>query len=214
MKNNKKWIIVGILFLVAIVYTLCVKYVDVGKIGPESSEVGFQSINKAFIDSVGYQENWYKITKYLGYIPFLFVAFYGFIGLKQLIEKKSIQKVDKKLIFLGLFYILVGITYIFFEKVIINYRPVILEEGLEASYPSSHTMLALTIALSSIMIQNDYIKNEFLGKMLKIGTILLLLILVVGRTLSGVHWITDIIGGIIISFLLVSVYKACIQDNR
>ena len=214
MKIKKKWKIVCILLLIAIIYTLLVKYVDVKSIGPEGSKVGFAGINKFFLDKVGYQEIFYKVTKYLGLLPFLLVAFYAFVGLKQLIKEKSIKKVDKKIICLGLFYILVGITYVFFEKVIINYRPIILEEGLEASYPSSHTLLALTICLSSLMIQNDYIKDELIQSIMKIGTIALLIILVLGRLLSGVHWFSDIIGGIIISLFLVSIYKALIKEEK
>lgn len=214
MKIKKKWKIVCILLLIAIIYTLLVKYVDVKSIGPEGSKVGFAGINKFFLDKVGYQEIFYKVTKYLGLLPFLLVAFYAFVGLKQLIKEKSIKKVDKKIICLGLFYILVGITYVFFEKVIINYRPIILEEGLEASYPSSHTLLAITICLSSLMIQNDYIKDELIQSILKIGTIALLIILVLGRLLSGVHWFSDIIGGIIISLFLVSIYKALIKEEK
>lgn len=214
MKIKKKWKIVCILLLIAIIYTLLVKYVDVKSIGPEGSKVGFASINKFFLDKVGYQEIFYKVTKYLGLLPFLFVAFYAFVGLKQLIKEKSIKKVDKKIICLGLFYILVGITYVFFEKVIINYRPIILEEGLEASYPSSHTLLAITICLSSLMIQNNYIKDELIQSIMKIGTIALLIILVLGRLLSGVHWFSDIIGGIIISLFLVSIYKALIKEEK
>lgn len=214
MKNKKKWIVVIVLLICAIVYTLAVKFFDVAPIGPEGSRVGFQTINKIVRDTIGYHEIFYKITKYLGIIPFLYVAFYGFTGGMQLIKGKSLKKVDKRLILLGGFYVLVGITYIFFEKVIINYRPVILEEGLEASYPSSHTVLAITICLSSLLIQNYYIKNKTLQKIGKIGTILLMICLVVGRILSGVHWISDIIGGIIISLYLVSCYYACIKEEK
>lgn len=214
MKLKKKWLIVLIFFIVALIYTICVKTIDVGSIGPEGSMVGFQTINNWFKNTVGYQELFYKLTKYLGIVPFLIVAFYGIIGIKQFIERKSILKVDKKILYLGIFYILVGITYIFFEKVIINYRPVMLENVLEASYPSSHTMLAYTICISSLLIQNTYIKNETLQKILKIGTILLLVILIVGRCLSGVHWFSDIIGGILISQFLVSIYQALIEEEK
>ncbi|MBR2827645.1 MAG: phosphatase PAP2 family protein [Bacilli bacterium] len=214
MKLKKKWMMVLIFFLIALIYTICVKTIDVGKIGPEGSVVGFQTLNNWFKNTVGYQELFYKISKYLGIIPFLLVAFYGIIGVKQLIEKKTIAKVDKKILYLGIFYVLVGITYLFFEKVIINYRPVILEDVLEASYPSSHTMLAYTICISSLLIQNSYIKNETLQKILKIGTILLLLGLIISRSLSGVHWISDIIGGILISQFLISIYQALIKEEN
>ena len=214
MKIKKKWLVVIVLFITALIYTLAVKFIDVKPIGPNSSKVGFALINNFFKETFSFNEAFYKITKYLGIIPFLLIAFYAFIGISQLIKRKSILKVDKKILFLGLFYILVGITYLFFEKVIINYRPILLENILEASYPSSHTMLALTICLSSLLIEDKYIKNENLSKIIKILTIALLILLVVGRIISGVHWISDIIGGIIISLFLVSIYYALIKEEK
>ena len=115
---------------------------------------------------------------------------------------------------LGFFYILLGIVYIFFEKVIINYRPVILENELEASFPSSHTMLAICICLSSLLISKYYIKDKKLLNILNKCTWALMIILVIGRTLSGVHWLTDIIGGILISLCLVSLYYTMILPNK
>ena len=202
------------LFVICIVYTLIVKFVNVQAIGPNGSSVGLATINQFFKDLFNYNETWYKITKYLGYLPFLLVAFYGCIGLSQLIKKKELLKVDKELIALGIFYIMVGATYIFFEKVIINYRPVLMDGVLEASYPSSHTMLALCICASSMFISKKYIKNEKMNNLLTIGSGALMVILVVGRMLSGVHWFTDIVGGILISCFLLSIYNDSFLNAR
>ena len=208
IKNLKKISI--LLFLLAIIYTILVKYVDVQPIGPKGSVVGFATLNHTFQKIVGENTTWYKITKYLGILPFFYVLSYGLIGLKQLIEYKKIDKIDKKIIALGCFYIIVGIVYILFEKVVINYRPVLEDGLLEASYPSSHTLLAVCVCLSAIFMNHYYIKDIFLRKGLNIGTLLLMLILIIGRALSGVHWISDIIGGIIISlFLVSSFYTIC-----
>lgn len=214
--NKKKNVLILVIsmFILALVYTLLVKNVDTKAIGPGGSVVGFSSLNKWFHDLFSYSSFWYKLTKYLGFIPFLFVAYYGLCGLLQLIDKKSIAKVDKKIICLGIFYVLVGITYIFFEKVIINYRPVMLEGELEASYPSSHTMLAVCICLSSLLISKDYIKNIKIRKIINDITWLLMIVLVVGRSLSGVHWISDIIGGVIISLFLVSIFYYSIFEEK
>lgn len=214
--NKKKNVLILVIsmFILALVYTLLVKNVDTKAIGPGGSVVGFSSLNKWFHDLFSYSSFWYKLTKYLGFIPFLFVAYYGLCGLLQLIDKKSIAKVDKKIICLGIFYVLVGITYVFFEKVIINYRPVMLEGELEASYPSSHTMLAVCICLSSLLISKDYIKNIKIRKIVNDITWLLMVVLVVGRSLSGVHWISDIIGGVIISLFLVSIFYYLIFEEK
>ena len=213
MNKRKNIIIVVLLFFIAVLYTILVKFVDVKSIGPNTSSVGFSTVNGFFHDILGLNMTWYKITKYLGLVPFLFVAFYGLNGVIQLLKNKSLKKVDKRLLFLGGFYILVGITYLFFEKVIINYRPVLMDGVLEASYPSSHTMLAICICLSSLLISKYYVKDNYL-KIFNIFTILLMIILVVGRFLSGVHWFSDILGGIIISLFLVSLFNLYIFEKK
>lgn len=204
-KNNLLKISLSLLCL-SIIYTFLVKYIDVSAIGPENSSVGFSSINGFVRDLIGYNEIWYKITKYLGILPFLIVAFYGLIGLKQLYERRSLLAVDKRILLLGCFYVVMGLVYIFFEKVIINYRPFLQEGILEASYPSSHTMLAICICGTSLYLGKDYIRNQSILKTFNICTLILMIILVIGRALSGVHWISDIIGGIIISLTLVVSY--------
>lgn len=214
MKKKKELIETTIiLFLISIIYTLLVKYYDVAAIGPNKTSVGFKTINSLFHSITGYNDIWYKITKYLGYIPFLIVMYYGLIGLRQLIKKKNLKKVDKKLIILGTFYILVGLTYIFFEKVIINYRPILINNELEASYPSSHTILAITICISSIMMSKYYI-NEKKRKTFDILTWCMMIIIVIGRLASGVHWLTDIIGGIIISTFLLSTFNLLLSNTK
>lgn len=215
MKNKNKLLVLTVsLFIISIIYTILVKYVDVNVVGSEKVEVGFSTLNKWFYDLNGVSDMWYHITKYLGIIPFSIVAYYGIVGLMQLIKTKSITKVDKRLIYLGIFYVLMLVVYVLFEKVIINYRPVLEDGVLEASYPSSHTMLAICICLSSLLISKYYIKKNNFKNSFNVTTILLMVILVVGRTLSGYHWLSDIIGGIIISLFLVSLFYTCIYEEE
>ena len=213
-KTNKKLITIIALFIVCILYTILIKYYDTNTIGPQHTVVGFSALNALFSNITGYNEFFYKLTKYLGFIPFLLVLYYGIIGLKQLIKRKSFLKVDKRLLLLGLFYIIVLLVYIFFEHVIINYRPFLIDNELEASYPSSHTMLALCVCISSLLISKYYIKNKKTLKIVNTITIALMLILVIGRILSGIHWITDIIGAIIISAFLVYLYDYLITKFK
>ena len=160
MSKNKSRIISVIFVVCAIVYTILVKNIDVEAIGPQNTEVGFSHFNNTIKQAVGENMKWYEITKYLGIVPFLFVACYGLIGLKQLISTKSISGVDKKIIKLGFFYVLIGLVYIFFEKYIVNYRPVLIDNEIEASYPSSHTLLAICLCGSAMMMSKYYINNS------------------------------------------------------
>lgn len=212
-KKQKLLITVIILFIISVIYTLLVKYVDVKAVGEEHVKVGFSTLNKWFYDINGVKDIWYKITKYLGVLPFLLCLYFGFIGVKQLIKEKSLLKVDKKILYLGIFYVLVGITFIFFEKVIINYRPVLEDGALEASFPSTHTLIAVCLCASSLLISKFYIPKKYL-KYFDTFIFIFMIFLIIGRALSGYHWITDIIGGIIISIFLVSIYKYSIYTEK
>lgn len=212
-KKQKLLVTVIILLIISIIYTLLIKYVDVKEVGKENVEVGFSTINKLFYDTVGVSDLWYKISKYLGLIPFLICAYYGFIGIKQFIKEKSLKKVDKKLIYLGVFYIIVLILYVVADKIVINYRPVLEDGVLESSYPSSHTLLAVCVCASSLLISKYYVSKKYLKYFDNISFVLMIF-LTVTRALSGYHWFTDIIGGIIISIFLVSAYKYSIYQEK
>jgi len=212
-KDNKKLLTVIGLFIICILYTILVKYYDTNAIGPKNTVVGFSALNALFSNLTGYNEFFYKLTEVLGILVFVLVGYYGIIGLMQLIKRKNLLKVDKRLLFLGGFYVVMLLVYVLFEHVIINYRPFLIDKELEASYPSSHTMLALCVCLSSLLISKYYF-NKKAVKIVNIITIILMFVLVIGRVLSGAHWITDIIGGIIISAFLVYLYDYLINKFK
>ncbi len=215
MKKNTKYLkLSAIMFVVCIIYILLVKFVDVAPIGPRGSKVGLSAMNQFFDNAFGYSEKWYQVTKYLGIIPFILVAYYGVIAIMQWIKRKDILEIDNQLLLLGVFYVMVAATYFLFEQVIINYRPVIMDGELEASFPSSHTMLALCVCATSLMISKYYIKNNKVRQIVDIATGVLMVVLVVGRAISGVHWLSDIIGGILISGFLVSLYYESLQTLK
>ena len=206
MKNKKNILICVLLVLISIIYTLLVKYVDTSTIGPNGSVVGFSSLNSFVFNLTGNNMTLYKITEILGIIPILIALMYAVIGLIQVIDRKSL-KVDKELIALGILYIIVILIYVFFEKCIINYRPVIIDGVLEASYPSSHTLLSICICGSSLLINKYLFNNKKIYKYINIVSIISMVLIVLGRLLSGVHWASDIIGSIIISITLLKILE-------
>ena len=177
MKKKRKDIFVcGGLFAVAIIYTILVKYIDVQAIGPKDSLVGFATINKFIFNLTGVNMVWYSITDWLGFVPLIIAFIYAMIGLVQMIKRKNILKVDKEILGLGVFYIIVIGLYILFETYIINYRPTLMDGILEASYPSSHTLLSVCICGSSLMINKYLFKNKNFFKVENIISILSILI--------------------------------------
>ena len=214
--NNKKrnFLISGILLLIAITFTILVKVVDVKQIGVNNSSIGFATLNQFIFETTGVNMIWYHITDWLGLIPVFMAIVYAFIGLIQFIKRRSIFKVDKEIILLGLYYIIVISLYVFFEKVIINYRPILMNGFLEASYPSSHTLMTICICGSSILINKKLFNNK-ITKVINYLSIIIITITVVGRLISGVHWFTDIIGGILISSgLLMTFYSLLSIINK
>ena len=205
-KKKKNIIISTMLIIVAVLFTILVKVIDVKTVGLQGTELGFSTINKFVFKTLGENKFWYQLSEWVGLIPIFMAACYGMTGVIQLKRRKSLLKVDKEIIALGAFYVVVLAIYVLFEKVIINYRPVLVDGVLEASYPSSHTLMALCFAGSAIIINKKLFDNERTKHMNK--TLLgISLVIVIGRLLSGVHWFTDIIGGVLISSaLLMSFY--------
>ena len=206
---NKKSLITGMLLLSAFaLWTVAVCFVDVQSIGPEGSEVGFATLNGFVHNLVGVNMTLYAITDWLGLVPFGFVAGFGLLGLTQWICRKKLTKVDGSILVLGVFYIVVMGAYLLFEVVEINYRPVLLAGVLETSYPSSTTMLVLCVIPTAILHLRSRIPNRVLGWMVSVCLGLFMLFMVAGRVISGVHWCSDIIGGVLLSSGLVMLYTA------
>ena len=162
-KNLKTNLYVSVIFwIVFTIYTVSVKFIDVATIGNKLSPVGFSSLNKFFFDLIIRSNNGvstsafenptinftsYNISEILGYFAIIVAVFFVLFGFCQLIKNKSFKKVNRNIYALGGFYVCVMAFYALFEVIIINYRPFLDAESgeLEASYPSSHTLLTLCI---------------------------------------------------------------------
>ena len=194
------------MFAVFVLWTVLVCFVDVRTIGPQESSVGFATLNGYIHDLTGVNMRLYVITDWLGLVP-IGVAFgFAVLGLVQWIKRKSLLKVDRSILTLGGFYIVVMVAYILFEIVVINYRPTLIGGYLEASYPSSTTMLVMCVMPTAMMQFSKRIKNDLFRRCVMFIIIAFIVFMVIGRLVSGVHWITDIIGGALFSTSIVLIY--------
>lgn len=196
-----------------VIWTLLVRFVDVREIGPQGSSVGFATLN-AWVHGLTGANMWlYHVTDWLGLVPIAVAFAFACLGVAQWIKRKSLMKVDRSIWALGGFYLAVMAVFVFFEFCVVNYRPVLIEGYLEASYPSSTTLLVMCVMPTASMQMKRRI-NRVGFRRCMIGTIwLFVAFMVLGRLISGVHWLTDIIGGALISAALVTAYASVAESN-
>lgn len=216
--NNKKSIISAIISVSFIVlfalWTIIVKTLDYKPIGPNGTSVGLATINEYFHNLTGANHVLYVLTDWCGVVAIAVMLGYLVLGIFEWVKRKSILKVDYSLIVLGVYYIVVFAFYALFEYLIINYRPVLINGILEASYPSSTTLLVGTVMPTAVLDLNKRIKNTALNRVVVITICVFTAFTVIGRLLSGVHWLTDIIGGALLSVGLVFCYNAVVLIKK
>ena len=210
-ENQRNFCIATCMLLAFLLWTVAIRFVDMQAIGPQESSVGFATINQFVHNLTGVHMSLYTITDWLGLVPLIFVMGFALLGLIQWIKRNHLLKVDYSILVLGGFYIVVMAVYVLFEMLVVNYRPVLICGILEASYPSSTTMLVMCVMPTAIMQFNARIKNNVLKRFVASVIIAFIVFMVIGRLISGVHWFTDIIGGALLSTGLVLMYRAFIS---
>ena len=212
MKEKRKRLLwIGCIFIAGfVIWTLLIQAVDVQPLGVNGTNIGFATINCWFHRLTGVHMVIYTITDWLGLIPIFICMIFGGIGCIQLLKRRSLLKVDYDIIFLGVYYILVIFGYLIFEMIPINYRPTLIEGFLEASYPSSTTLLVLSVMPTLVFQANRRLENVIYKNIILIFSSVFSAFMVIGRLISGVHWFTDIIGSVMLSVGLFCIYKSVV----
>ena len=193
-----------------ILWTAALLHADVQAVGPGGSCVGLAGMNVPFHRLTGVNMALYVLTDWLGLIPVGVCAGFAALGLAQWIRRKGLTKVDRSILILGGFYLAVIGCYLFFERFVVNYRPVLISGALEASYPSSTTLLTMCVIPTAVMqLRSRLARCRLRGSLTALLTAFLAF-MVVGRLLSGVHWLSDVIGGGLLSAALVTLYRAAV----
>ena len=193
-----------------VLWTVLIRFVDVRAIGPEGSEVGFSRLNQAVHDLTGVNPALYEITDWLGLLPIATMLFFACLGLAEWISRKSLFRVDRDILALGVLYLALMAAYLLFETVVINYRPTLIEGHLEVSYPSSTTLLVMCVMPTAGMQMRRRCRSIRWRWCGSAAISLFCAVTVGGRVLSGVHWITDIVGGLLLSAALITAYRAAL----
>ena len=193
-----------------VIWTLLIQKVDVQPLGVNGTNIGFATINCWFHQLTGVHMEIYTITDWLGLVPIFICMIFGGIGCVQLMKGRSLFKVDYDIILLGIYYVLVVLGYLIFEMIPINYRPILIEGVMEASYPSSTTLLVLCVMPTLIEQVNRRSEKKMVKKIVNVIVICFSAFMVLGRLISGVHWLTDIVGSIMLSAGMFCVYKSVI----
>lgn len=215
-KNGKSILTAGMIMLILFaVWTVLIQTADVQAVGQNGTDIGFASLNIWFHKMTGVHMWVYTVTDWLGLVPIFICMIFGTVGLIQLITRRSLLRVDKDIILLGIYYILVILGYLIFEMIPINYRPIPIEGRMEASYPSSTTLLVMSVMPTLIFQVHRRVQNIRFRCGIYVFTVLFTVFMAVGRTVSGVHWLTDIAGSVFLSSGLYLIYHGAVMitDN-
>lgn len=213
----KRVLFVGVCLLAAFVlWTVLIQSVDVQNVGQRGTAIGFATFNTWFYQLTGVHLWIYTITDWLGLIPIAVCLCFGILGFSQLIRRRSLFKVDPDIILLGIYYMIVIAAYLIFEMIPINYRPIPIDGYMEASYPSSTTLLVLSVTPTLLLQINRRFQSKAIRFTVYIFAVSFSAFMVIGRLISGVHWATDIICSIFLSFGLFELYYAAVlfADKR
>ena len=210
--DEKRELAAGIgLLSLFVLWTVLIKHVDVQAAGPNGSQIGFAAFNTWFHRLTGVHMKLYTVTDWLGLVPIGICLCFGALGLKQLIQRKKLLRVDPDILLLGAYYILVIFGYLFFEMVPINYRPVLIDGILEASYPSSTTLLVLSVMPTLSFQIHRRTENSLIRHIADASAFLFTAFMAAGRLTAGVHWATDIAGAVFLSTGLFMIYRASVS---
>ena len=209
LKSSNKSITAGLFCALFLCLTILLLLVQVQPVGPNGSSVGFAGLNSGFFKLVGEHKSFYTLSKLLGYLAILTVPFFAFLGLLQCIKGKSLAAVDRDILLLGIYYAVIAILYLLFDKlIVINYRPVLEDGELASSYPSTHALLAVTLFGAAALQFGARLNDKKLRRIAVICCRVFMGLTVIFRLLSGQHWLTDIIGGVLLGFALLYAYDA------
>lgn len=211
MKEKRNLLMGALLISAFALWTVLIQCVDVQPVGQNGTKIGFAAFNVWFHQLTGVHMTIYTITDWLGLVPIFICLCFGALGFMQMVKRRSLLRVNPDLVLLGVYYVIVIACYLIFEMIPINYRPVLIEGRLEASYPSSTTLLVLAVMPTLIFQVYRRAMNPLTKIVIVVSTIVFSAFMVIGRLVSGVHWATDIVASTLLSAGLFMLYQSAVM---
>lgn len=220
MKKYAKFTIFWGLF--AIIFTLMVAFFDVGPAGAEynsvvaadsgvhalnSPEVGFSWLNgEIFRGTEPLQTaGWDKVSDIIMAFAIIVAAGFGIAGLVQLVKK---GKIDARIWKMWLVYGAMAIIYAIFEYLaVVNTRPTLNNGAVESSFPSTHVLVVATVLSLMVVALPKYLDDKKARVLIAVISAIATALVMTGRVMSGQHWFTDVLGALLWSLFLVSLYR-------
>ena len=210
VRNPLPGFITALFFLATFtVFTVMVMRYDVQDIGFNGAPVGFATLNGAVHALFPYDEGCFAASEYIGYFCLGIAGVNALIAFIDFIKARGFRHMHRRYILTMVLYAVVVGAYVLFEFYEVNERPV----AAEASYPSSHTLLALCVLYSEIVLLGHSARRLRLwADILRMLFVALMVAMVFMRLLSGVHWLTDICGSILLSLSLCTMYGTFVRS--
>ena len=216
-KILNKYLIVGIVFIFLFLLLMVLLNFNKANLGETNTPVGLSSINKLFVTN--YVDIYNSMSQVGLYLSFIIIIGFAITGFYQLIKRKSLFKVDLDIILFGVGVIVLIITWLLFDKIIAyNYRPIYVNKNLEGSFPSTHVLFTTFVLVSAFGISLNREKNNFYNLAILVIAILVITLTSLCRVLSGMHWATDVLGGLLLGlgyfFILYGIFKGLNKKEK
>lgn len=212
-KEKRNYYITLAIFIVFIIFTIGVMNIDVMAIGPKDGKVGFSTINKKVFEIFGQNDKWDQVSDKLLSISVFVELGFILITIFQIIKRKSLFKIDYDISIFFILYIIFALINVFFDYIAINNRPIIEDGKVEASYPSTHTFMTVFM-LGFLMIEIwCRIKNKAIKNIIYTICVIIMIAMPILRVIAGRHWLTDVIGGVILGLFAVMLAYSLIYSN-
>ncbi len=208
-KKNWKLPVGALLLVLFLVLIVLLKTVDVALDAETGKEIGLSSLNFAVRDAIGVHLRFYDVTEYFGYLAIALAAGFAiWAAVRFFASRFSLRKMGFDFVVLACLYAAVILFYLLFEIAVINFRPLLLDGTTpEASFPSSHTMLSIAVFVSAARILYRRFALRVSPVLFSLPFYLLAAFVTVARLLSGVHWLTDIVGGVLLASALLFLFS-------